>query len=278
MSVKNAVSIIACASSLSLAVAGCSSGTKTGTTTSPTIAGASKSVTTSGSPGTSASPSGTAGSTDALNGYYPISEGSTWVYRTDYGPRSLGIVTYTEKVARVAPAGADTNVSLQRTFHYANGKTRDFTVTTTYTFHKDGSISIPYQNPIEIPNTRITVKSGKIVWPSAAELESGKPKTGSVALSATVSGRTFDETVAFTIQGKSIESVKVPAGTFQARRMDQTMNITINGLAGATTISTTSWLAKGTGMVRTIVKGGTALPDGTTTADVETVLVSFTKG
>lgn len=228
-----------------------------------------------------AAPSGTdTGSPSASSGsvpvpapessYYPIAEGNTWVYSIDYGSGST--VTDTEVISAVKPEGDATRVTFSRTFHYEDGSQADLLDTVDYLFHADGSLEVPFQS---IPSAGgvVTIKSGTMVWPTAAEFEAGTARTGTIEASVD-NGTVTNEKIDFTITGAGNESVTVPAGTYDARRLQQALAISLPDLGvEGIAIAAVTWLAKGVGPVRTEVpdvSGGTAA--------ITQVLVSFTPG
>jgi hypothetical protein len=89
--------------------------------------------------------------------YYPVGVGNTWVYRTDYGASSLGVVTDTEVMTAVTPVADGASVTFVRTFHYLKAGHADFKSTVKYVFHHDGSLTVPYQSDAASANAKITV-------------------------------------------------------------------------------------------------------------------------
>ena len=202
-----------------------------------------------------------------LSSYYPVAEGNTWEFSMQL-PDPLGTVTETETMTEVVRVDDDTvRATIERTFHYENGSTDDVTDSVDYVFHSDGSLEVPYQSLPDTSGAVVTVKSGTMVWPTDEEFEAGTEKTGTIEASA----NGIDQTVDFAIAGGGVESVTVPAGTFDARLLEQKLEISIPEFSiDGLPIAAKSWLAPGTGLVKTEIPG--LMGAGT----VELVLVKFT--
>jgi hypothetical protein len=262
--------IAACGSTAHVTKSGSSqsSGQTSDTSTSPT-AGSSKPP----SSGTNAPLLGKSGIDDT---YYPVALGNTWVYRVDYGAAlGLGIVTDTEEVTKVHHTAAGTHVTIARTFHYQNGRYPDFTSTVDYVFHKNGSLTVPFQNGIQTRGTTITVKSGSIVWPTPQTLDSGHKSIGHIRASIRSAGQTINADVLVLVRGAGMASVRVPAGSFRrARILHQDLIETISRISTRITIKTTTYLVEGVGMVKSTVDSGLPGLGGSVT----TRLISYKRG
>jgi len=143
--------------------------------------------------------------------------------------------------------------------------------TLDYVFHPDGSITVPFTQAGS-GATKIIIKSGGIIWPSQAVLESGQAKKSALVfqIKSTAISTTVHADV--TVKGGGTQSVTVPAGTYQATVVDETVSETVEGVP--TTIVVRTWLAPGIGPVQDeILTGGAASKAGTID-----VLKSFTKG
>jgi hypothetical protein len=208
--------------------------------------------------------------------YYPVALGNTWVYRVDYGAAlGLGVVTDTEEMTKVHHVAVGTRVTIARTFHYQNGRYPDFTSTVDYVFHKNGSLTVPFQNGIQTRGTTITVKSGSIVWPTPQTLESGHKSTGHIRASIKSAGQTINADVLVLVRGVGTASVRVPAGLFpRARVLHQDLVETISRISTRITIKTTTYLVEGVGMVKNTVDSGLPGSGGSVT----TRLISFKRG
>jgi hypothetical protein len=205
--------------------------------------------------------------------YYPVARGNTWVYRTDYGAGSLGVVTDTETMTAVQPVAGGNQVTIKRVFHYASGQHPDFTSTVVYVFHSDGSLTVPYQSGIDTANSKITVRRGSIVWPTPARLRSGAVSTGTVEVTVQTASLTRNATVKVQLQGKGAAAVSVPAGAYpKAQILNETLTETLEGLPATIVITSQAYLVAGVGPVKTVVTSGAG------TAPIQSVLVSFKKG
>jgi hypothetical protein len=118
----------------------------------------------------------------------------------------------------------------------------------TYMFYSDGSIGVPFT---QFEGGKVTIKSGSIVWPSASQIASGQSHSSVLAISFKTSGQTINEKVHVTVKGGGTQSVTVPAGTYQATVVDQTMAETVLGHRVNTVVRT--WLAPGVGPVQSEV-------------------------
>jgi hypothetical protein len=120
----------------------------------------------------------------------------------------------------------------------------------TYMFYSDGSIGVPFT---QFEGGKVTIKSGSIVWPSASEIASGQSHSSVLAISFKTSGQTINEKVHVTVKGDGTQRVTVPAGTYQASVVQQTMTETVFGHRVNTVVRT--WLAPGVGPVQSEVLG-----------------------
>ena len=190
-----------------------------------------------------------------VSSYYPVAEGNTWVYSLEL-PAPIGTVTETETMTKVVRDGDAVRATIERTFHYESGFTEDVVDSVDYVFHDDGSLEVPYQSLPDSSGSVVTVTSGTMVWPTDEEFEAGTVKTGTIEASVESSGQTIDQTVDFSIAGGGVESVTVKAGTFDARLLIQDLKVSIPSFSiDGLPISAKSWLAPGTGLVRTEVPG-----------------------
>ena len=231
--------------------------------------------------GCTAAPAPTAAPTDAATTaappeasavesiYYPVAKGNTWVYSIDYGSGTT--VTDTEVMTAVMPEGDGSRVTIGRTFHWEDGSQPDLVDSVDYVFAADGSLTVPFQS-IPSAGGTVTVTSGTMVWPTAAEFEAGTAKTGRIEASVDAGGTTMKETVDFTIAGAGVEDVTVPAGSYSARKLSQALVVSLPDLGvEGITVNAVTWLAEGVGPVKTEV------PDMSGTS-ITQVLLSFTPG
>lgn len=230
---------------------------------SPTAAGESGSGEPSDSDGSSASV--------IDSGYYPVAEGNEWVYTMTY-PEPIGIVTETETMTAVTPDGdGGAEVTIVRAFHYENGSTPDFSDEVTYLFHADGSIEVPYQSiPASDSGAVVTITSGTMVWPNDAEFGAGTVKSGDITATVESGGLSFDQVIHFEVSGAGEESVSVPFGDVTARKLVQSLVVSIAEYGVEVPISATSWLQADVGLVRT------EIPNLVGGEPVTVELVSFT--
>jgi hypothetical protein len=264
----SAALLTACASSKSG-----SDSNGTTTTSSGTSATSSGRSGSSSSGSSAASPSGSGStSSPSVSAYFPVKLGNTWLYRTNYGNASLGVVMETERITSVQTVAEGQRVTIKRTFHYVNGRVGDFTSTAIYVYHPDGSLTVPYQSGLV--NQTVVVKSGSIVWPSPSQLETGTPRTGKVQLAIQTGGRSVDASLFFTVQGVGTATITVPAGTYRTRVLDETLQESVSSVETPLGIHSEMWTATGVGLVKS-TSNASALTGGST---ITTVLMKFTAG
>jgi DUF3108-like/Taurine catabolism dioxygenase TauD, TfdA family len=146
--------------------------------------------------------------------------------------------------------------------HTFNGRT----TTETFLFGSDGSLTMPLTS---IGSTTVRVKSGGIVWPSQAVIDSGQPTKGTIVVVASIAGQNHTLTAHVTVQGEGSATVTVPAGTYHATVVKDTVSESIAGIT--VSVGTRNWLAPGVGPVKSEVT-----TNGTVVSGEE--LTSFTKG
>jgi hypothetical protein len=138
----------------------------------------------------------------------------------------------------------------------------------TYIFHSDGSITIPFS---EFSSEKVRLISGGIVWPSQAQIASGQPLHSTLVFATSIVGHTtLRVTAHVVVRGAGTQSVTVPAGTYRAQVVEETMAEKVEGIRVTTTVKT--WVAPGVGPVKDEVLSSSAIP-----STVE-VLKSFTRG
>ncbi len=206
----------------------------------------------SGASGGSGSGSGTQSSSSSSSGgsttsagstLFPVAVGEKWVYVSHLGVGGSSTVTNTIKA--VKPVSGGDLVTMADANHIA-GVTKPTQV--TYMFYSDGSIGVPFT---QFEGGKVTIKSGSIVWPSASQIASGQSHSSVLAISFKTSGQTLNEKVHVTVKGGGTQSVTVPAGTYQATVVDQSMAETVLGHRVDTVVRT--WLAPGVGPVQSEV-------------------------
>jgi hypothetical protein len=198
----------------------------------------------SGSGTQSSSSSSSSGSTTSAGStLFPVAVGEKWVYASNLGVGGSSTVTNT--IRAVKPVSGGDLVTMTDANHIA-GVTKPTQV--TYMFYSDGSIGVPFT---QFEGGKVTIKSGSIVWPSASQIASGQSHSSVLAISFKTSGQTINEKVHVTVKGGGTQSVTVPAGTYQATVVDQTMAETVLGHRVNTVVRT--WLAPGVGPVQSEV-------------------------
>jgi hypothetical protein len=198
---------------------------------------------------------------------FPVAVGEKWVYADHLGP--LGNSTTVNTVQAVKPVSGGHLVTMTNAAHIVGVPRKPTTI--TYLFYSDGSIGVPFT---QTGGSKVTIRSGSIVWPPAAAIASGQSHTSTLSVSVNSAGRTINEKVHVTVKGGGTQSVTVPAGTYQATVIDQTMAESV--LGHAVTIKVRTWLAPNVGPVKTEVTGISAAALGGGPLVVEE-LKSFTK-
>ncbi|HTT54517.1 MAG TPA: hypothetical protein VMH35_24255 [Streptosporangiaceae bacterium] len=216
--------------------------------------------------GSSASPA-TAGGTVSAPAIFPATVGDTWVYQEKLTSMHG---TVTNQVASVSPnPGGGEQVIMKSRDDLAgipHAATRS-----TFVIHPDGSITVPLT---QVGSSTVTVKSGRIIWPSAAQLSSGRPYASTLLVAFTEAGHALRVRANMVVRGAGTQPVHVPAGTYQATVINETMTEKVMGFK--VTMDIRTWLAPGVGPVKSevITKQG-PLSSGIAS---EQVLKSFTRG
>jgi hypothetical protein len=250
-----------------LLVAGCSSSSPTSSSGSGS-GGSQGSTSSNTGPGSGQSSGGGQGSTTGVGSLlFPVAVGEKWVYADHLG--ALGSSTTVNTVKSVKPVSGGNLVTLTNAAHIAGVPSKPTTV--TYLFYSDGSISVPFS---QTGGGKVTIRSGSIVWPPASAIASGQSHTSTLSVSVNSGGRVINEKVHVTVKGGGTQTVTVPAGTYHATIVDQTMAESIVG--HRVTIKVRTWLAPGVGPVKSEVTGIGAAAAGTGPLVVEE-LKSLTK-
>lgn len=254
--------LLAAAAATGLALAGCGGGTT-----------AASSGTTTGSGGSAGHPAASSGASSAASGgtvagsaIFPLTVGNTWVYQEKL---STMHGTVTQRVASVTPGAGGERV-IMKSRNDLSGIPHAAT-SSTFIEHPDGSISVPLT---QVGSTAITVKSGSIVWPGAAQLASGQPHPSTLVVAINEAGHTLTEKAHIVVRGAGTQTVHVPAGTYQATVVNETISVRVLGIAVSVDVRT--WLAPGVGPVKTEVISKQGPLSGGLTG--EQVLKSFTRG
>jgi hypothetical protein len=201
-------------------------------------------------PATDAPSSGTG---QCANPYYPVREGATWSYQ---GTSSLTEpYTFTDTISSVRADG----FTLTTEF---DGLTR----TQEWACKPEGILAIEMGGGLTTSQTNLTVETQSasgVTFP--AEIEAGDTWSHSIQFTGTMdiagqSGEAEGSTQSdFTALG--VESVAVPAGTFEAMKVQvqTTFEATVNfqGLSIPVTLTTTtiSWYAEGVGWLKSDSSG-----------------------
>jgi hypothetical protein len=252
--------LLAAAVVTGLALAGCGGGT---TAASSTATG---SGSTTGSGGSAATSSTSTGHTVSAPAIFPVAVGDTWVYQQNLTAMHG---TVTNRVVSVTPTASGERVIMKS--HTDLSGIPHTATRARFIIHPDGSISVPLT---QVATTGVTLKSGSIVWPSAAQLASGQPHTSTLRITIAEAGRTMHVRAHIVVRGAGTQTVHVPAGTYQATVINETMTEKVMGFR--VTLEVRTWLATGVGPVKSevLTKAG-SLSNGITS---EQVLKSFTKG
>jgi hypothetical protein len=231
------------------------------------LTGCQGSASAGGQPGTataanapaSAPPSGGSGSSSRSGGssaggsdYFPVATGNTWVYDDSavLGSKS----TVKDKIIRVVPVADGKKVTMRTV---ESGLT---TITTTYVFHNDGSISVPFGS---LAGSDVKVVGGSgVYWPSVADSAPGTSRKSTLRLVGSSVGHV---TAHITVTSGGAKTVTVPAGTYDTRSVIET--IREKALGHTITVKLVTYLARGIGPVKTTMGGTTS-----------EVLKSFTRG
>jgi hypothetical protein len=226
-----------------LLIAGCSSGSGSG--------GSGSGGSQANTPATSGG-SGSGTSTTAGSPLFPIAVGEKWVYADHLG--SLGSSTTVNTIKAIKPASGGNLVTMTDRENI-DGTPKNTKL--TYMFYSDGSIGVPFT---ELNGGKVTIKSGSIVWPSAAAIASGQSHTSVLAISIKEDGQVINEKVHVTVKGGGTQTVTVPAGTYHATVVDQTQAETFDG--DHISIQVRTWLAPNVGPVKSeiVSKSSTGVP------------------
>jgi hypothetical protein len=224
----------------------------------------------SGTPSKGSTPTSTpsSGSGVTTAAYFPVAVGNTWVYKESLG-QAIGTSatgTVTSKMTAVTPTSGGELVTMTRTVTYPTPSTTKEILQ----FNSDGSIEVPLN---QFGGGSVTIESGSVLWPGSSALSSGQAYHSRIVMKVVENGQSRTVTMPVTIQGEGTSSVTVPAGTYQATLIADTMTVSFDGYGFTITIHT--WVANGVGPVKSqaysTVRGQTL---GLTTQELE----SFTKG
>lgn len=261
-----AAATLAAAAAAGLILAGCgnNSAATTASTSSPASGQAAAPGSASAGPASSGAGSDGSGTVSMGSALFPLAVGNTWVYQEKLSGDSG---TVTNKVTSVTPAADGDKVAMKVKDDLLGVHTG---TTSVFIVHSDGSISVPVA---QVGSTSVTVKSGSIIWPSSAQLASGQPHHDTLVISVKEAGHSSTVTAHVVVKGEGTQTVSVPAGTYQATLIDETMNEKFSGISVGLDIRT--WVANGVGPVKSEVSSDAA---GRSTIASLQELKSFTKG
>jgi hypothetical protein len=261
-----AAAMLAAAAASGLVLAGC--GNSSTATTAATSSSASGQPAAPGSssagPTSNGASSNGSGSVTVGTALFPLAVGNTWVYQEKLSGDSG---TVTNKVISVSPAAGGDKVTMKVKDDLLGVHTGTSSV---FIVHSDGSISVPVA---QVGSTSVTIKSGSIIWPSSAQLASGQPHHDTLVISIKEDGHSSTVTAHVVVKGEGTQTVRVPAGTYQATLINETMDEKFSGINVGLDIRT--WVANGVGPVKSEVSSNAA---GRSTIATVQVLKSFTKG
>jgi hypothetical protein len=212
-----------------------------------------------GQPPGSHGPSETSDGTPATaSTVIPAQLGDTWVYAVNSSV--LGKGTETNRISAVTPVAGGQRATLSSSLRLAASK-EPFKFASDFIAGADGSIKFASTSFMGAK-----LASANVNWPSPAALTPGRPRTSTV----TGSFLGIKTTERVTISEVGPAAVTVPAGSYQATLLEQT----VTDRAGGRTVIK-AWVVNGIGEVKSettvIVKGQHEV------SNVET-LTSFTKG
>ena len=233
----------------------------------PAGSAASSGSASSGAASSSPASSGSASSVSTGSGaaaFFPLVVGNKWVY-IDKLSGQQGTVR--NQVVSVTPVASGNKVIMKDQDDLGGGAPN--TTTSALIVHSDGSISVP----MTTMGDSFKIKSGSVVWPSAAQLASGQPHHDTLVITTTLAGQTSTLRAHVVVKGEGTQTVTVPAGTYQATVIDEVMSEKFSGIAVDMDIRT--WVANGVGPVKTELTTNAA---GKTAIVNDQELKSFTKG
>jgi hypothetical protein len=220
----------------------------------------------------SAQSPGSGGSTSAASANsvpFPVGVGDSWTYSTSDAAGTTGTVV--NKMTAVTPVSGGQQVTMADTITSAGSTTSN---SAYYVFHSDGSITLPFsQFNTGSSTSSVKLLSGTLEWPSASALASGQSSNSTLQIQFSTNGQTENVTADITVKGAGMQSVTVPAGSYDATVVNMTMSETVEGIPVSDTVTT--WLAPGVGPVKSQVvidENGTSVTAGTQ------VLTAFTQG
>jgi hypothetical protein len=186
---------------------------------------------------------------------FPATVGNTWVYTDSLANVGSKKGTTTNKITAVSPDSGGEKVTISTTTHIPGLPSTPASL--TYQFNSDGSISVPLTQ-LSNSSTSVKVTSGGVVWPSRAVLDSGQTHTSTLGLEISAAGHKINVHGHVTVKGEGNQSVTVPAGSYTATLVNETISEAVSGVT--VTIEVQTWLANGVGPVKSVAstKSGTS--------------------
>ncbi len=258
------VALAGCTASGSRSTPQVSTGVGTGGgTSSRASTGAATSVS-SAAPGHGATSSATSNSFVGAGSIpFPVAVGNTWVYQVTAGINGeRGLAT--NKIVSAGPGSGGYRVTMAQTINVAGATTTTYPV---YVFYPNGTIGYP------VTQANGVSVAGGVLWPDAADLASGRAFHSVLRVRVSQTGSDQYQNADVTVQGTGTAAVTVPAGTYQASVVDMTMTVKVGSYT--TTVEVKTWVAPGTGPVKSEVLINAAGKTEPVTTDE---LLSFTKG
>jgi hypothetical protein len=195
---------------------------------------------------------------------FPTAVGDTWVYQTTAdvnGERGLA----TDKIVSAGPTAAGYQVTMSETVDVGGSV---ITAQPVYLFYPSGKVGYPVTDA-----NGVSVTGGGVTWPDAAGLASGQAYHSVVRIRVSQAGTSTDQDADVTVQGAGTAAVTVPAGSYQATVVNMTITTKVGSYT--TSVDVKTWLAPGTGPVKSEVLTHAA---GKTDLTTTNVLLTFTKG
>jgi hypothetical protein len=194
---------------------------------------------------------------------FPVAVGDTWVYQTAANVNGERGLT-TDKIVSAGPTAAGYQVAMSETVDVGGSV---ITAQPVYLFYPSGKVGYPVTDA-----NGVSVTGGGVTWPDAAGLASGQAYHSVVRIRVSQAA-SEDQNANVTVQGTGTAGVTVPAGSYQAT----VVNMTITTQVGSyiTSVDVKTWLAPGTGPVKSevLTRAG-----GKTELTTTNVLLTFTKG
>lgn len=208
------------------------------------------------------------------NPYYPVGPSISRKYHVSYPKGMLSDRDYTESFSDFSGDTFTVNTDFGNVAAHIKWRCT-----------ADGLLATQYNNSIEMKSTGHsvsvdTIDSKGVTFPNADKWQTGEKWNAEYHISETVNtgGKSIVASKGTVDQDGEVlgtEQVTVPAGTFQAVKikisshMDLTMNVTgAKGMPINIKLETTAWMAKDTGMVKSVTKLGGS---GETTSELTSI-------